>query len=389
MNVSVYNGGGQSDYLYGLVSGLVTTPIKKIDILDINLAAPLFTKFENVRFHEVYRYQKKGSTFSQKAKNLLRFYYLQAKHLITSKCDIIHFQWLDRFYLTDRVLLPLIVRISGHRVVLTVHNVNAGKRDNKDTFYNRVTLNLLYRICNHLIVHTEKSKTELISDFNVKPDKVSVIRHGMNNKVSQKGLTQYEAREALQIPVNKKVVLFFGNIDYYKGLDILLDSLPFLTEKLREDLILLIAGNYKSTEYIRNIREKISLNTTQAEIISNVRYIEDEEIERYFMASDCIVLPYREIYQSGVLFMAYNFGLPLLATRVGNFENDIIDEKTGLLIDDITPEAVAKSIEKYFASEIYHNQEETRTFIKNWSYRQFSWENIGDETFRMYLKVSS
>jgi len=389
MNVSVYNGGGQSDYLYGLVSGLSTTPIKNIDILDINLAEPLFNKFENVRFHEVYKYQKKGSTFSQKAKNLLRFYYLQAKHLVTSKCDIIHFQWLDRFYFADRIVLPLMARLSGHRVVLTVHNVNALKRDNRDTFYNRLTLKLLYRICNHLIVHTEKSKTELISDFKVVPEKISVIRHGMNNKVSRKGLSQSQAREALNIPENKKVVLFFGNIDYYKGLDILLDSLPFLSTGMKKDFILLIAGNYKSADYIRKIREQISGNGTGTDIIAHVRYIEDDEIERYFMASNCIVLPYREIYQSGVLFMAYNFGLPIVATKVGNFENDIIEGKTGLLIDDITPEAVARSIELFFTSEIFHDQEGTRTYIQDWSNRQFSWENIGDETFRMYLKISS
>jgi D-inositol-3-phosphate glycosyltransferase len=387
MNVSVYNGAGQADYLYGLISGLSATPVNKIKILDIDLAKPLFNNFQNVTFYDVYRYQSKDSSIKKKMMNILRFYFLQARHLIISKKGIVHFQWLDRYYFADRILLPLIGRIFGHRLILTVHNVNARKRDNNDSLYNRLTLSIVYHLCNHLIVHTEKSKAELLRDFRVKPGKVAIIRHGMNNRVLSRGIQQSEAREELNIGQNKKVILFFGNIDYYKGLDILIESIKHLKHPLKKDVILLIAGNYKTGEYIDTIRKQINKLNTDSQIISHIQYIQDEDIEKYFMASDCIVLPYREIYQSGVLFMAYTFGLPALATKVGNFENDIINGKTGFLIDDISAESVANTIHSYFESSAYKSLPETRNQIKYWSNDQFSWQKIGEETYKLYQKI--
>lgn len=387
MKVSVYNGAGQSDYLYGLVSGLSSSPIDEIEILDINLAKPLFKDFTKIKFHDVYRYQKKGTSIFKKGLNLLRFYSLQFTHLITRKKRIIHFQWLDRYYLIDRVLLPLFARAMRHKVVLTVHNVNARKRDNNDNLYNRITLKILYSLCNHLIVHTEKSKQELADQFKVNLSKISVVQHGMNNRVTTLGLLQASARSELNITTSEKVILFFGNIDYYKGLDLLVESLEYLDPSLSSSLRLVIAGNCKNRDYIEKVKNLLNRKNLNGKVISHIRFIEDEEIERYFIAADCIILPYRDIYQSGVLFMAYNFGLPALATRVGNFENDIIHDKTGLIIESTTPQAIAQSIQTYFNSEMYENLPETRQFIKNWSYEKYSWEKIGNDTCQLYSKV--
>lgn len=387
MKVSVYNGAGQADYLYGLVSGLSSAPIDEIEILDINLAAPLFREFPNTRFHDVYHYQKKGTPRFRKALNIARFYLLQTKHLLTRKRRIVHFQWLDRYFFIDRVILPLIARIRGHKVILTVHNVNARKRDNKDTRFNRLTLSTLYRLCNHLIVHTEKSKAELMSQFGIKESKISVVQHGMNNKVVTTGMAKELAREKLKIAKDRKVALFFGNIDYYKGLDLLADSLSYINGGLKNEITLLIAGNYKSKEYYEKLNKQLSADSLKDKVIANIRFIQDEEVENYFMAADCIVLPYREIYQSGVLFMAYNFGLPTIATRVGNFENDIIHGQTGFLTDNIDPLSIAETLQQYFGSEMYKKLPETRTWIKEWSHDKYSWEKIGKHTCDIYLKV--
>ncbi|MGE5384137.1 MAG: glycosyltransferase [Omnitrophica WOR_2 bacterium] len=385
MNVSIFNGAGQADYLYGLVSGLIKTPVDKIDILDIDLSSYLFDNFEKVNFHAVYKYHKKGASFYSKANNILRFYYLQATHILRGKKRIIHFQWLNRYYFTDRFMLPLLARLRGHKVILTVHNVNSNKRDNHDSYYNRITLSLLYNLCNHLIVHTEGSKKELIEDFKINPNKISVIKHGMNNKVTARGINQLEARKELMIEQDLKVILFFGNIDYYKGLDLLVESISLLSEELKREIILLIAGNYKSKDYIQQVNELIQNSPLQSQIIPEIKFIKDENVEKYFMASDCIVLPYRDIYQSGVLFMAYNFGLPTIATKVGNFENDISEAKTGFICPGIDTKSIAETIEKYFNSAIYEDLNTTRVSIREWSYKQFSWDKIGEETHKLYL----
>ncbi|HLN53767.1 MAG TPA: glycosyltransferase [Lentimicrobium sp.] len=389
MNVKIFNGAGQSDYLYGLVSGLSSTPLTKIEVLDIDLSSHLFNEFEKVKFKTVYRYQKKGTSYLKKGANILRFYFLQSKNILLSKKGIVHFQWLDRYYITDRILLPFLSRLRGHKTVFTVHNVNAGKRDKKDSYYNRLTLRIVYSLCNRLIVHTPVSKQELISEFKVNPDKISVIKHGMNNKVLTRGITQLEARRDLNIQLNQKVLLFFGNIDYYKGLDILIESLNHLPSKLSKDIVLLIAGNYKSVEYINHINQLIESSKFKSSIIAYIKYIPDEQIEKFFMASDCIVLPYRNIYQSGVLFMAYNFGLPAISTKIGNFENDIINGKTGILAESIDTVSIAQAIQKYFCSTIYQNLAQTRQNIRDWAYRVYSWEAIGRDTYNLYKQMTN
>jgi glycosyltransferase involved in cell wall biosynthesis len=299
----------------------------------------------------------------------------------------VHFQWLDRYFFTDRILLPVLSRLRGHKTILTVHNVNAGKRDNNDSYYNRFTLHMVYNLCNHLIVHTPLSKDELVKEFKVRPEKISVIKHGMNNMVSTTGITQLQARNDLNISMNQKVVLFFGNIDYYKGLDILIESLNYLPAKLSEKIVLLIAGKYKSPAYIEQINQMIEHSKSRSQIIAHIRFIPDDQIEKYFMASDCIALPYRDIYQSGVLFLAYSFGLPAIATRVGNFENDIVNEKTGIFADAIDPYSFANALEKYFCSPFYHDLAQTRQHIREWSSGNYSWNTIGKETYNLYKRL--
>ncbi len=384
MNVSIYNGTGQPDYLYGLISGLTKTPDIEIEILDIDLSSLLFTEFNNVEFHKVFAYQHPKASYFSRIRNIISYYYLQLKHLALTKPRVIHFQWLDRIYFIDRVILPAVAKIFGHKVILTVHNVNAQKRDNNDSFYNRFTLSILYRLCNHLVVHTPLSKKELAQDFNVKAEKISIIKHGMNNMVASEKLNQQEAREKMSIGNDRKVILFFGNIDYYKGLDILIESLQNLSLHLKNDITLIIAGSSKSSAYIKQINGQLEQSSLKDQIIAHIHYIHDEDIEKYFMAADCIVLPYRSIYQSGVIFMAYNFGLPILATKVGNFENDIISGETGFLIDTSNPVAIAQAIEDYFKSPLYSNLAKNRDLIKEWSNDQFSWEKIGMETYKLY-----
>jgi glycosyltransferase involved in cell wall biosynthesis len=277
-----------------------------------------------------------------------------------------------------------LARLCGHKVVLTVHNINAGKRDNRDSLLNRISLSSLYRLAHLLIVHTPQSKIELLKEFPIKESKVSVVKHGMNNRVEQKGLTTVESRLALNIGSTEKVVLFFGNIDYYKGLDLLIDSLNFLSKDLINNFRLVIAGNSKVAEYTNFIMGKIEGSGLSHRISHHIGYIPDAEVEQYFMAADCIILPYRSIYQSGVIFMAYAFGLPILVADIANFRSDVADGETGFLIPSNTPHEISKALTDYFSSALYKNLPETREQIKKWARENYSWDKIGAETRKLY-----
>lgn len=388
MKISILNGGGQTDYMYGLVSGLSQFDNVLIYVLDSSANTSLFSKNRNVKFVDVIKVLPPKSQLLAKAKNILRFYFKQFYHLTFSKRGIAHFQWLDRFYIPDRILLPIWARIMGHKVVLTVHNVNSKKRDNNDTWLNLVTLKGIYLISNKLIVHTSQSKKELLQDFSVKERKISILRHGTNNKVEIKGINAVQARNGLKLSTSDKILLFFGNIDYYKGVDLLLDSISFLPKNLEANIHILIAGNSKSAEYTELIKKKIFNDNLQNKVTTNIHHIPDKDVETYFMAADCIVLPYRNIYQSGVIFMAYTFGLPVIVPNIGNFQNDIVNGKTGLLACSNEPKDLAIAITTFFESSIYKNLKNTRDYIKEWASREYSWENIGKETKNLYESLS-
>jgi len=388
MKITIFNGAGQVDYLYGLVSGLSQRLEDSIDVLDIDLTKDLFTPFINVKYFQVFNKIPYNSPFTAKAKNIIRFYSLQLWYIFSHKPRVIHFQWLDRFIMIDRIFLPGIARLCGHKVVLTVHNINAGKRDNRDHWFNRLSLRILYKIANRLIVHTSQSKDELLKEFPISESKVTVIRHGMNNRVSRKYLTTTQSRSALNIGSVEKVVLFFGNIDYYKGLDLLIESLNFLPKEFANNFRLLIAGNSKIAEYTNSILEMIEKSNLKAKISSRISHIPDDEVEQYFMAADCIILPYRRIYQSGVIFMAYTFGLPIIVSDIGNFRNDMIHGETGFIFPDNTPEEISKAMINYFNSGLYQKLPETREQIKQWAMENYSWDAIGAETRRLYESLN-
>src|SRR5262249_31826543 len=131
-----------------------------------------------------------------------------------------------------------------------------------------------------------------------------------------------------------------GNIAPYKGLNFLVQAFSVLS---KEDptMRLVIAGRPKGQKsYWEEIQQAISRSHSADRVIKKIEYISDDEIEIYFKAADVIVMPYVSIFQSGVLFLAYSFGLPIIATDVGSLKEDIVEGKTGFVCEPENPRAL-------------------------------------------------
>src|SRR5262249_32991806 len=138
----------------------------------------------------------------------------------------------------------------------TAHNVNAGRRDADDTPLNRLTLRIQYRLADHIFVHTEKMKQELINEFGVQGGRVTVIPFGINNAIPNSCLTSHQARERLGVRPGEKTILFFGNITPYKGLEYLIDA--FSQIQVRGHYRLIIAGRpVKCEGYWKLIQQRV------------------------------------------------------------------------------------------------------------------------------------
>ena len=105
----------------------------------------------------------------------------------------------------------------------------------------------------------------------------------------------------------------------------------------------------------------------------------DVDTEIYFKATDLLVLPYVHIFQSGVLFLAYNFGLPVIASDVGSLRDDIVVGRTGFVCKPRDPIDLAKEIEKYFSSELYQKLALRRRDIQDYANQKYSWAKVGKE----------
>ena len=146
---------------------------------------------------------------------------------------ILHILWNNKFELFDRTLLMAYYRLVGKRVVLTAHNVNAAARNGRDSWLNRLSLRIQYRLCHHVFVHTDAMKRQLVAEFAVPADRVTVIPFGINDTIPKTGMTQAAARQQLGIGSDDRTLLFFGQIAPYKGLEYLIEAIAMLAKAWR------------------------------------------------------------------------------------------------------------------------------------------------------------
>ncbi|MCF8340348.1 MAG: glycosyltransferase family 4 protein [Chitinophagaceae bacterium] len=153
-----------------------------------------------------------------------------------------------------------------------------------------------------------------------------------------------EARNHLQLPIDKKIILFFGFIRHYKGLDLLIEAMADQRVKDAE-IVLLVAGEFYKDP--KPYLEQIKHLGLEKSIILKTQFIQDDEVRYYICASDLVVQPYRNATQSGVTPLAYHFEKPMLVTNVGGLPMMVPNGKVGLVAEP-NPKSLADSILEYF-----------------------------------------
>jgi glycosyltransferase involved in cell wall biosynthesis len=230
-------------------------------------------------------------------------------------------------------------------------------------------------------------KAELIKDYGVNESQVTVIPFGINNSVPNTSLSPDQAKEKLGLRKDEKAILFFGNIAPYKGLEYLVSAYQTIAAR-RSDLKLIIAGRPKGFEkYWADLHETIRADVERGRILLRKEYISDEETEVFFKAADVLALPYRYIYQSGVLFLGYSFGLPVLAADVGSLKEEIVEGETGFVFKPEDPVDLARVIEAYFSSDLFANLSARRPEIRDYAMKRNSWTVVGQSTMDVYAQV--
>lgn len=245
--------------------------------------------------------------------------------------DIVHVQSFKK----ASVEIPFYLKLKKreHFLVHTVHNLLPHEAVTAD--YERYRR--FYHACDLLLVHNQHCKRLLMEQYQIAEARICVMPHG--------AYTMLETMNQQKKPETTKIhFLQFGIFRKYKGIDLLLEALALIPEEQRKRLHVTIAGaqfpKLDATDYEAQIKQ-LGLQ----ELVTLRRgHIPDEELKVLFGKADFCLFPYRNIYGSGALLMAYSFGKPVLASDIPVFAEETDAGKTGLLFFSEKPEALKAAI---------------------------------------------
>jgi glycosyltransferase involved in cell wall biosynthesis len=208
----------------------------------------------------------------------------------------------------------------------------------QDVVYGR-----LHRLSHLTVAHSAFDKRRLIDEFGLDPDRVVVIPHGEYGFFERQDdrPERDAARRRLGLGLEDEVVLFFGYIREYKGLDLLFDAWPAVMEA-RPKARLVVAGDAGRLSARR--REQLRSLADRLGAVHRFGYIPFSEVAGYFAAADAVAMPYRRVSQSGVLYLALSLGVPVVATEVGALPEVLTDGDSALLVPPESPAALAEAL---------------------------------------------
>ena len=228
---------------------------------------------------------------------------------------------------------------------------------------------------------SESAREDMVSGFGVPERKVARTALGtcLSCDVEPPPVKDV-ARKKLGIAADRKLLLFFGSLKPSKGLEYLIRAFARV-QAADPSAHLLIAGEPRGVDPSVYPSQIAALGLAEA-VSFRPGYVPTEEVPHYFAAADLVVLPYLRIYQSAVLQLAYSFGRPVVATRVGGLAEDVVEGKSGLLVPPADEQALAAAILELIASP--RRLEAMGDYGRKLSQTAYSWDEIARQTLRFY-----
>lgn len=253
--------------------------------------------------------------------------------------DVVHFQWA--LHPVEEYIAIRLLQCLRFPVVYTAHNILphdiCSPRDRR--MFARI-----YGAVDRIIVHADRNKGQLLSEFIVDPDNIAVIPHGRYDLFQRQRPAKADARAHLALPADAKIVLFFGTVRRYKGLEYLVSGLNHVVASVPNALLLVVGEIHHSHVHDPQYYDELVQRLRDHANIKWVRdYVPVDAVEYYFAACDVVALPYVNVYQSGVLLLAYGSGKPVVATDTGGL-GELEHGANGLVVPPRNADALAQAI---------------------------------------------
>jgi glycosyltransferase involved in cell wall biosynthesis len=287
--------------------------------------------------------------------------------------DLLVFRfWLPLFGLPFGMIARLAHRNGKRDVMAMIDNLIPHEHRPGD----RMLTRSFFRYCNFAITQSSIVQKQLAETYPHIPQ--TLLPHPVYENFG-KVMPKEQARRELGITASK-VILFFGFVRKYKGLDRLLAAMPRIVEKVPDVRLLVVGEFFDDPEpYLEQIRE----GGVEDRVTIHNAYVGNDEVARWFSAADMLVLPYHSATNSGIVQIGYNFAVPAIVTDVGSLSEVVIDGETGYVLKDASPEELAAAVGRMYQGETI------RSFSENIEVerRKYSWEAFVEGMERFVAEI--
>jgi len=366
--------GGMNYYDFGLCRGLVAAGVEPLlYTCDETVVEPEAGFPVKLNFNRIYGPDAKSARAARYLWGLFR----SLRDARSKGARITHFHL---FHVTALEWISLrTARLFGCKVVVTVHDVESFSGNSPAGLARSI-----YGFADLLIVHNKVSANALSELSGGLSDKTVIIPHGNYNDYIKGGLEKSQALEKIGLDGAYPVLLFWGQIKEVKGLDILLEALPEVVSKV-PSVRLVIAGKVWKDDFSR-YGELIEKHGLDRMVTRHIRYIPDEMVRYYFNAADLVVLPYRKIYQSGVLLMAMSYGCPVMVSDLPGMTEVVEDGKTGFVFTGDEPASLSMALIKALSDS--EAMDRVARAGRQKMETEYSWSEVGARTAAAYRSLA-
>lgn len=289
------------------------------------------------------------------------FYKKIMEYIDNFKPDVIHIHTVDFW------MLPFIPWLKRYPIIYSVHDSIPHIGENQDII-TIITHMIFFLFVNKIMTFSENEKNKIIKHFFVRSKNIFVAPLGIYDMYP--GINNSNQND-------KNIILFFGRIREYKGIEILIQTEPYLSKRVTEYSII-IAGEGDFSIYQKFIRD-----SDRFKIIN--RFISDAEINQLFSQATIVVLPYIDASQSAIIPIAYAFNKPIIASNLPGLKEFVINNETGILVPPKDSASLAKAI--YLLLTNKNELKRMSENIINNNKIKFSWHSIAKEVINQYKQV--
>lgn len=293
-------------------------------------------------------------------------------YVLFKKPDVVHFQWLPFLEVMggEHVVLKIIKFISKKsHIFFTVHNLYPHNMSDRGKIRYEERFQKVMKFIDGYMVHLESSKAALSRTYGIATNKIFLTYHGI---YQAKGYVPM----ALTNVADKVKIIMYGYQTRYKGADILIEALKLLPQGYLNKMEALIVGKSDMELYTQYKEQVASLNTTWIN-----RFVSEDELYRSIGESDLILLPYRQITQSGVLLLALSYRKPILTSNLPSFRETLEGYPDDYFFESDSPEALRDMLVRYINREIDINKQ--INIIEGLN-NKYSWDNTAKSTLNAY-----